>query len=109
MFGTLFGVKRESGHETCKARYDELADKVDRMARQVRELELEWESTYNKLRSIVARLNKRAEREEANADPVDSNHEGAALGGLGAGARAVAGQQPASRFLSVHPKNGRNY
>jgi len=25
-------------------------------------LELEWESTYNKLRSLIARLNKRDER-----------------------------------------------
>jgi len=28
-------------------------------------LELEWESTYNKIRSILARLNKRDERETA--------------------------------------------
>lgn len=43
--------------------YDELSDKVDRCERQVKMLELEWESTYNKIRSILARLNKRDQRE----------------------------------------------
>jgi len=41
---------------------DELADKIDRVERQVKMLELEWESTYNKLRSLLARMNKREER-----------------------------------------------
>jgi len=41
---------------------DELADKIDRVERQVKMLELEWESTYNKLRALLARMNKREER-----------------------------------------------
>jgi len=45
--------------------YDELSDKIDHVERQVKMLELEWESTYNKIRSILARLNKRDEREAA--------------------------------------------
>jgi len=44
---------------------DELADKIDRVERQVKMLELEWESTYNKLRALLARMNKRDERETA--------------------------------------------
>lgn len=41
---------------------DELSDKIDHVERQVKMLELEWESTYNKIRSILARLNKRDDR-----------------------------------------------
>ena len=43
--------------------YDELADRLDRLERQEKMLELEWESVYNKMRSLMARLNKRDERE----------------------------------------------
>jgi len=60
----LFGWKRKP----APVGYDELSDKIDRVERQVKMLELEWESTYNKLRSILARLNKREER-EALVDP----------------------------------------
>jgi len=55
--------------------YDELSDKIDHVERQVKMLELEWESTYNKLRSILARLNKRDERaapEESSEPAGDS-------------------------------------
>lgn len=46
----------------------DLLDELDKVKRQVRSLELEWESTYNKLRAIVARLNKRDERAAAEAE-----------------------------------------
>ena len=58
---TIFGWKRREP----PIGYDELSDKIDHVERQVKMLELEWESTYNKLRSILARLNKRDERETA--------------------------------------------
>ena len=58
---TIFGWKRPEP----PIGYDELSDKIDRVERQVKMLELEWESTYNKIRSILARLNKREERETA--------------------------------------------
>ena len=57
----IFGWKRRGP----PIGYDELSDKVDSLSRQVKMLELEWESTYNKIRSILARLNKRDERETA--------------------------------------------
>jgi len=47
-------------------------DRLETLERQVRSLQLEWESTYNKLRAVVARLNKRAEREEAGGAEPDS-------------------------------------
>jgi phage shock protein A len=46
---------------------DELADKIAAVERQVRMLELEWESTYDKLRSMLARFSKREQRETAVA------------------------------------------
>ncbi len=61
----LFGWKRKPP----PIGYDELSDKIDRVERQVKLLELEWESTYNKLRSILARLNKRDERTETAVTP----------------------------------------
>jgi len=48
--------------------YDELADRISRVERQVKMLELEWESTYNKVRSVLARLNKRDERAEITSN-----------------------------------------
>ncbi len=55
---TIFGWKRRPP----PVEFDELSDKVDSLSRQVKMLELEWESTYNKIRSILARLNKRDDR-----------------------------------------------
>jgi hypothetical protein len=43
---------------------ERLHDRVETVERQVRSMLLEWESTYNKLRAVVARLNKRDERAE---------------------------------------------
>jgi phage shock protein A len=61
--------------------YDELSDKIDRVERQVKMLELEWESTYNKLRSILARLNKRSEREaEVTPSPSGDGYGSAPVG-----------------------------
>lgn len=57
---------------------EELHDRLDTVERQVRSLMLEWESTYNKLRAVVARLNKREERERESEQPADvSNVNGA--------------------------------
>lgn len=42
--------------------YDELNDRLDRLERNEKLLELEWENVYNKLRALLARLNKREER-----------------------------------------------
>jgi hypothetical protein len=61
--------------------YDELSDKIDHVERQVKMLELEWESTYNKLRAMLARMNKREQRETEvtpsahSADGNDGNRE----------------------------------
>lgn len=74
MFGTLFGAKRPD----VTRRVSDLEDSLGTLQRQVRALELEWESTYNKLRAIVARLNKRAEREQADEVPPEPD---AALAG----------------------------
>jgi len=54
----LFAGKYERRLRECE-------DKLDAQSRQVRSLEMEWESTYNKLRALVARLNKRDERADA--------------------------------------------
>lgn len=76
---------------SADSRIKQLCDDQDTLKRQVRSLELEWESTYNKLRAIVARLNKREERaidEVAPATPGEAlpvdNHVGsrAAVGSL---------------------------
>ncbi len=58
----LFAGKYERRLRECE-------DKLDALSRQVRSLDMEWESTYNKLRALVARLNKRDER----ADTVTVN------------------------------------
>jgi len=106
IFGTLFGAKRANDHTACLARFDELADKVARGERQVRALELEWESTYNKLRAIVARLNKRAEREEAHDEAVATPENGSALARVAAVSRRVSREaSPADSVLTTR----RNY
>lgn len=60
-----WSTKSRSERPKPPIEFDELSDKVDSLARQVKMLELEWESTYNKIRSILARLNKRDDRETA--------------------------------------------
>jgi uncharacterized coiled-coil protein SlyX len=61
-------------------RLERAEDKLDQLTRQVRLLEMEWESTYNKLRALLARLNKRDEREltpaPVNHNPNNTNHGG---------------------------------
>lgn len=48
-------------------RVRELEDRVENLERQHRAMLLEWESTYDKLRSIVARMAKREQREDEAA------------------------------------------
>lgn len=43
-------------------RIGELEEELETVKRQVRLMQIEWESTYNKLRAIAARLAKRDER-----------------------------------------------
>ena len=62
----LFAGKYERRLRECE-------DKLDALSRQVRSLDMEWESTYNKLRAIMSRLNKRDER----SDTVPLNGNGA--------------------------------
>ena len=59
----LFGLGGKP--EKRDSRLLELVDELEDVKRQVRSLQLEWESTYNKIRAILARFNKRDEREEA--------------------------------------------
>lgn len=47
-----------------KERVSELEDEVAGLKREFKGLELEWEQMYDKFRTLLARLNKRAEREE---------------------------------------------
>jgi len=54
-------------------RLESAEDKLETLSRQVRSLEMEWESTYNKLRSLLARLNKRDEREAAAPNVNNTN------------------------------------
>jgi len=60
---------------------ERLHDRVETVERQVRSMLLEWESTYNKLRAVVARLNKRAERAEPEEEEAAPPSAGTALPG----------------------------
>lgn len=61
----LFGVAEKPSK--WEKRLQECLDELEDVKRQVRSLQIEWESTYNKIRSILARFNKRDEREEEAA------------------------------------------
>lgn len=54
-------------------RIGELQEELETVKRQVRSLTIEWESTYNKLRAIVARLNKRDDRAAADLELPDAD------------------------------------
>jgi len=54
----IFGSHRE---------IKELQERVDKLERAARLLELEWSSTYDKFRSILARIAKRQERLASDA------------------------------------------
>jgi len=51
-----------------KTRLTDLEEKVQKLQLQVRALELEWENTYDKMRSMMARQAKRAERMHDEAE-----------------------------------------
>jgi len=55
-------------HDKWKTRLSELEEKVIKLQLQVRALELEWENTYDKMRSMMARQAKRAERMHDEAE-----------------------------------------
>jgi hypothetical protein len=55
-------------HDKWKTRLEELDEKVTKLQLQVRAMELEWENTYDKMRSMMARQAKRAERMHAEAE-----------------------------------------
>jgi len=54
----IFGTQREIA---------ELKGRVDKLETQARQLDLEWSSTYDKFRSILARIAKRQERDAPEA------------------------------------------
>lgn len=50
------------------ARLLTLEEKVSELERKNRDLELEWDATYEKLRSVLGRLAKRAKLDSADAE-----------------------------------------
>lgn len=76
------------GHRKCDERLSELERKAETLERQNRDLQLEWESTYEKLRLLVARITKRADRaiDAAIAESAAASDRGAAGAGNGNGA-----------------------
>lgn len=48
-----------------RERYRELTERVDKLEKDMKAIDLDWSSVYDKFRSIVARMAKRAEREAA--------------------------------------------
>ena len=60
----MFSLLRRYLHVPPPRGFDELDDRLARVERDMRHIELEWESTYNKIRSILARLSKRDERDQ---------------------------------------------
>ena len=67
-----------------KTRLNDLEEKVSKLQLQVRALELEWENTYDKMRSMMARQAKRAERMHDEAEEV---------GALAPGGRELSAQE----------------
>lgn len=59
-------------HRKCKQDYDVLRDRLETVERQVKRAELDWDELYEKMRRLLGRINKRAERstdEPAAATP----------------------------------------
>ena len=77
--------------------YDELADRLDRLERHEKMMELEWESVYNKLRSLLARMNKRDERAADSA----TNGEGQYVGPGGPGIPAARSPDEIDRIIAL--------
>jgi predicted nuclease with TOPRIM domain len=57
----LKGVLHVFGREKAQARLDELQERLEKLERDMRALQLEWESTYDKVRQMMGRIAKRAE------------------------------------------------
>jgi predicted nuclease with TOPRIM domain len=57
----LKGVFKVFGREKAQARLDELQERLEKLERDMRALQLEWESTYDKVRQMMGRIAKRAE------------------------------------------------
>jgi hypothetical protein len=59
----------------------DLRERVDKLETAQRQLSLEWLSTYDKFRSILARIAKRQEREQqATGESAPGSQEGAEAG-----------------------------
>src|SRR5262245_55983141 len=101
LFGNLFrSTPCDCG---CDKLRDELREVRSEFGHTRRQLELEWESTYNKLRSLLARMNKRQEREDAETTEDAGN--GRAVARLGSPAAPISHQEPAA----FAPSRRRNY
>jgi hypothetical protein len=61
-----------------KKAFDELSARVEKLELQAKQLDMEWSSTYDKFRSILARIAKRSER----AASYDSDAESQGTGNL---------------------------
>jgi len=68
-------------------RVTELENAFLALRREWREVALEWESTYNQMRALYARLNRRDQREEQKLTKVDAPLNPAALALLNSRAR----------------------
>jgi len=51
-----------------KTKLENLDDRVEKLERELRALALEWENTYDKMRSMMGRMAKRAERMHDEAE-----------------------------------------
>lgn len=58
-------------------RIDDLDERVGKLEREIRRIDLEWTSTYDKFRSILARIAKRSERLASSEEPVIAESQGA--------------------------------
>lgn len=71
----------------------ELNERVDQLAKDMKAIDLDWSSVYDKFRSIVARMAKRAERERAASLEAAESQEGSSSG-------PTAGQAPEAELPS---------
>src|SRR5262245_13445535 len=87
----------------CDKLREELRESRSEFKIELRRLDLEWESTYNKLRSLLARMNKRAERDNAETHEDSGNGRGVAR--LDSPAAHISTKEPAA----FPPSRRRNY
>ena len=89
----------KTSHRECLERHTELEEQIFKLRRDMQALQLDWENTYDKLKTMMQRV---AKRHEAVLKAEDTTHTGgAAEAGNGAAPPLPTGHMLTERQMEV--------